>query len=77
MGDSRGVYRDLVGKHEGDHLEDPSVDVRIILRWTFGNRDVRAWTGSGQGQMTGTCENGYETSGSIKCGEFLYWLRTD
>jgi hypothetical protein len=21
---------------ERDHLEDPGVDVRIILRWTFG-----------------------------------------
>ena len=27
--------------------------------------------------MAGTCECGYEPSGSIKCGEFLDWLRTD
>ena len=25
--------------------------------------------------MTGTCESGNEVSGSIKCGEFLDWLR--
>jgi len=27
--------------------------------------------GSGKGQVVGTCECGNETSGSIKCGEFL------
>ena len=26
--------------------------------------------------MGGTCECGYEPSDSIKCGEFLDWLRT-
>ena len=36
MGERRGVYRILVGNPEGtDHLEDPGVDVRIILKWTF------------------------------------------
>jgi len=28
-------------------------------------------SGSGQGQVAGTCEGGNEPSGSIKCGEFL------
>jgi len=28
------------------HLEDPSVDGRIILRWIFRKWDVRPWTGS-------------------------------
>jgi len=28
-------------------------------------------TGSEQGQVAGTCECGNETSGSMKCGEFL------
>ena len=32
--------------------------------------------GSGQGQVVGTCECGTEPSGSIKCGEFLDWLKT-
>jgi len=47
MGESRGVYRVLVGKPEGNsHLEDPGIDGRIILRWIFRTWDVRAWTGS-------------------------------
>ena len=33
-------------------------------------------SGSGQGQVAGTCEYGNEPSGSIKCGEFLDWLKT-
>ena len=33
-------------------------------------------SGSGQGQVMGTCECGNEPSGSIKCGEFLERLRT-
>jgi len=35
-----------VGKIEIDHLKDPSVDGRIILRWIFKKWDVRVWTGS-------------------------------
>jgi hypothetical protein len=31
---------------ETDHLEDPDIDGRIILRWFFMKRDVGAWTGS-------------------------------
>ena len=43
MGKSRGVYRVLV--RERDHLEDPGVDGRIILRWIFRKLDVGGWTG--------------------------------
>jgi len=58
---------------EGDHLEDPEVDGRIILRWIF-----RKWfgghgldsSGSGYGHLASTCKCGIEPSGSIKCGEF-------
>ena len=32
--------------------------------------------GSGQGQVTGTCECGNEPSRSVKCGEFLDYMRT-
>ena len=36
MGEWRGVYRVLVGKPEvKNHLGDPGVDGRIILRWIF------------------------------------------
>ena len=36
MGDRRGVYRVLVGKPEGkNHLGDPGIVGRIILRWIF------------------------------------------
>jgi hypothetical protein len=60
---------------EGDHLEDPGVDVRIILKWIFERLDGVAWTGSisgsGQGQVAGSCVYGDEPSGSIKCREFL------
>jgi len=44
MWERRGV---LVGKPEGkNHLGDPGVDVRIILRWILKKRDVGVWTGS-------------------------------
>jgi len=29
-----------------DHLEDPGVDGRIILRWIFRKWNVGVWTGS-------------------------------
>jgi len=36
------VYWVLVGKPEGkNHLEEPGVDERIILRWIFRKMDVR------------------------------------
>jgi hypothetical protein len=55
---------------ERDHLGDPGVDGRIILRWIF-----RKWNVGGvdwiELAQAGTCECGNEHSGAIKCGEFL------
>jgi hypothetical protein len=31
---------------QGDHVEDPGVDRRIILKWILENWDGAAWTGS-------------------------------
>jgi len=46
MVERRVVYKILVGKlREKDHLEDPSVDGRIMLSWMFRKWDVAAWTG--------------------------------
>ena len=40
MGERRGAYRVLLGKPEGgDHLEDPGVYGRIILKWIFDRLD--------------------------------------
>jgi len=45
-GGGRGVHRVLVGKlREWDHLGDPDVDGRIILRWIFRKREGVMGTG--------------------------------
>jgi hypothetical protein len=45
MGEGRCVYRVLVGKpEERDHLEDPGLDGRIILRGIFRKWDVGVLT---------------------------------
>jgi len=68
------VYKNFLwgNLRERDHLENSSVDGRIILRWIFSKWDVRAWAGLiwlriGTGRSI-------EHSGSIKCGEFLDYL---
>jgi len=46
MGEGRGIYRVWwENLKERDHLEDPVIEGRIILRWIFRKWDV-AWPGS-------------------------------
>jgi hypothetical protein len=40
----QGFGGETCGKN--DHLGDPGVDGRIILRWIFRKWDVGVWTGS-------------------------------
>jgi hypothetical protein len=67
MGERRGAYRASVGKPEGRRpLERPR------HRWEDNIKMDRREVG----QVAGSCEYGDEPWGSIKCGEFLEWLRT-
>jgi len=43
-GEKTGARRGLLGKSEGDNLEDLSAR-RIILKWIFKKWDEQAWTG--------------------------------
>jgi len=65
--------------NEREHLEDPGVDGRITLQWTY-----RKWDGGmewidlaqNRDRWRGSFECGNEPSGSTKCREFLDKLRT-
>jgi hypothetical protein len=58
---------------EGDHLKDPSMDGRIILKYILKTWDGEAWIGLFWlriGTVVGCCECSNEPSGFIKCREF-------
>jgi hypothetical protein len=50
---------------ERDHLEDPGIDEKIILRWIFRKWD-QGMDWIDVAQVVGTCECGYETWGFHK-----------
>jgi len=45
-GEERFIQFRGANLREKDHLEDPGIDERIILRWILGKCDVGMWTGS-------------------------------
>jgi hypothetical protein len=68
----------MVNLNARHHMEDLNICRRIILRWalnkSFGECGLEL-SGSGYRQVAGPCESGNEPWSSIKCGEFLGWLR--
>jgi len=69
-GESRGVYRGLVGNPEGRRL--PGIDGMIILKWIFRKWMWGIdWIDLTQDREAGSFECGNGLSGSTKCGEFL------
>jgi hypothetical protein len=67
VGARRGAYGDVMGKSVGKR------DGRIKLKLTFWSLDWKQ--GSGQKQVMGSYEYGNRLPVSIKCGEFLNYLR--
>ena len=75
IGERRGVYRVLVGKPEGRRTLG-----RLRYRWEENIKLIfEKWNGGtnwielaqGRERWRGLCECGNESSGSVKCGEFL------
>jgi len=78
MGERRDAYRVLVGKPEGKRPLG-----RPRFRWEDNMKTDFQEVGCGGGedwidlaQVAGTCKCGNEPSFSMKCGEFLDWLKT-
>ena len=75
MGERRGVSRVSVGKPVENHLEDPGVDGRIIVKWIFKKKNEGVRTGYiwlSMEQVAGLYECSNKPLDSIKCGEFPY-----
>ena len=81
IGKRRSVYRALVGRTEGKRPPG-----RPRRRWEDNIKIDLQELGCGgmdcielaqdRDRWRGSCEFGNESSGSIKCGEFLDWLQT-
>jgi len=57
-----------------DHLADPVIDGRIILRWSLRNcgwGHGQDWSGSGQKQVVGSCNTVINLWVSYDAGNFL------
>ena len=64
---------------ERDHWGDLGANGRVILRWIFRKWDEGAWTElilTRIRKIADTCICGNDSSGFIKCGEFLDCQRT-
>jgi hypothetical protein len=75
MEDRRGAYRALAWRSDGrEPLGKVGVDWMIILKVISKSgvgRSGLVGSGTGTGQVAGTCECGNEPSDSIKFWEFL------
>jgi hypothetical protein len=77
MGQRGGTHTVLMREPEGErsHMEDLGVDMRIILKWVFKKQDGGGvdWIDLAQerDRVAGFGEHGIESSGSVKCDEFL------
>jgi hypothetical protein len=67
---NKNAYRISVGSQkERDHWEDQDVGGWTILKWILARLDGMIWIGLiwlRIGTSWGSCEHGYEPSGSIK-----------
>lgn len=71
------VYRVLVGRLVGNHLEDLGIDGTVIAKWTLKKWDLRVWTGLIWlmiGQVAGSCAQSNEPLHSTKRRERFDYL---
>jgi hypothetical protein len=63
---------------EGDHVEDASIDLRIIIKWLFKVLEGgMVWIDLARDrEVAGSYKFDSEPSGCIKYGEFRDFLRT-
>jgi len=71
IGEIRGTCGVLVGKPEGKRSLGRPRHIKMDLKKVGWEGNGLDWSGSGEGQVSGTCRHGNEPSGSIKCGNFL------
>ena len=81
IGGRSDIFRFLLGKPEGRRPIGRSghewkYKIRVNLQHVVFGMNGLACSGSGKGQLAGTCECGNEPSGSINSKDFPDWLRT-